>query len=78
MFGFGWALVAIEAQLLTLFYSLQAGLGPPVHAQHHAGRVGEDQLQLARSRPLPVDAGGAAGSARQRLQLKDKSDTKND
>lgn len=66
----------IGAQLLTLFSSHQARLGPPVHAEHHAGRVGEDQLQLARPRPLPVDAGGAAGSPRQRLQLKDESDTK--
>lgn len=40
------------------------------NAEHHAGRVGEDQLQLDRPGHLPVDPGGPGGAPWQRLQLK--------
>lgn len=48
----------------------QARLRLPGHAELHAGRVGEDQLQLDRSGPLHLDPGGPAGASRQGLQLK--------
>lgn len=55
---------------LTFFLAHQARHRLPCHAELHAGRVGEDLLQLARLGPLPLDPGGPAGAPRQRLQLK--------
>lgn len=48
----------------------QARLRLPGHAELHAGRVGEDQLQLDRPGPLRLDPGGPAGASQQGLQLK--------
>ncbi|CAF88360.1 unnamed protein product, partial [Tetraodon nigroviridis] len=48
----------------------QARLGVPGHAELHAGRVGEDQLQLDRAGPVRLDPGGPAGAPQQGLQLR--------
>ncbi|CAF87479.1 unnamed protein product, partial [Tetraodon nigroviridis] len=47
-----------------------ARLGVPGHAELHAGRVGEDQLQLDRAGPVRLDPGGPAGAPQQGLQLR--------
>lgn len=54
---------------MTLSPVHQARRRLPGDADHHAGRVGENQLQLARLGPVSLDAGGPAGAAEQRLQL---------
>lgn len=55
---------------LTLFLVLQARNRLPVHGEHYAGRVGEDQLQLDWAGRLCLDPCGPAGAHQQRLQLK--------
>lgn len=55
----GWRLPEFS---LTCSSAPQARLGLPGHAEFHAGRVGEDQLQLDRLGPLRLDPGGAAGA----------------
>lgn len=50
---------AVETQCLSVVRPLQAGHGLSGYAEHDAGSLGEDLLQLAWLGALPLDPGSA-------------------